>query len=728
MFTVTLNSVLRIEDRDLDGIYRVVAMPMGAGTVWLAFLAPRQIAVDSHSSSSNRPAVGALTMAAIATLEALAAADALTKIAIQPRGKLLTVREDLTEIELAISDRRIAIMSAFLNHEILARTLNDRKNVGALVRAAVEQHGCSRSTVHRLWGLLCEHGIEVASFNPRFDRCGAPGVLRPISLTRKKPGPRVLKERLGDTVVFPQRGVTEKDRNLILFHYRKHEKASGSAKQRYDKVILSAYVEKYLDSPNGLIPVLPPQGSFPNQRQMRHIVESGVCRLERVLRRTTEGHFQRNLRGLHGRSHDGIAGPGHMYAIDSTIGDIHLRSSVNRAWLIGRPIVYIVADVWSSAIVGFYVCLSGPSWATAKVALYSTFTEPDGLARIWGAQSAMALSPAPGIPFALESDRGEYLSTSARETGKTLGINMSFNPAYRPDLKGLVEVLNRITKDEQYYFLPGAIDARRRELELKPDARESALTLREYVQFLYSTFTHYNLFAPRESRLTSEMLGAGVVASPAGLWRFGHEMGVGYRKEVSEARLITNLLPAKIAVARRDGIFLDLLQYEAPIATEQSWTAHARNFGVIEKKVHHFPGSTGKFWWPDPSGHLHEFSLRANARAGSDISLDEWRDAYLYERKKKDDREYERVRASLEKMVSTEALRKNAVKLTKAAEERETGQRPSVREARVLETALHVPGTEVAENEASFSVAEKNVQYESLMDNMFASMNREALQ
>ncbi|MDP9877259.1 hypothetical protein J2W25_000879 [Variovorax boronicumulans] len=499
----------------------------------------------------------------------------------------------------------------------------------------------------------------------------------------------------------------------------------------YDQIIQRVYVTQYTQTEAGREGIMPPQGSFPNKRQVRHIIESGTKRLERVLRATTKGHFQRNLRGLRGRAYDNVAGPGHAYAIDATIGDIHLRSSVNRAWPIGRPIVYMVVDIWSTAIVGFYVCLSGPSWDTAKLALFSACCDPRLTAELWGFDYEEVLTPTPTAPFQVWTDRGEYVSAGARQTCLSLGINFAIDPPYRPDMKGLVEVLHRITKDKQYHFLPGAINARRKELENRPNAKESALTLREYVRYLHGIFNLYNLSANRTYRLTVEMIGAGAQATPAGLWRFGHEVGIGYRKAISQDRLIAGLLQRGTAVVRRDGIFHECLQYEAEVAALQEWTAHARNFGTIPHTVFHFPGSTSRLWWPDPQGVLNEFSLRANARSGPDISVEELRDALMVDRCKHTDREYKRLERALRNLEENETLRKQAIDRTAAADALYEGIKPNTREARVLETLPRssdvpsppdMPALDGVPKEAT------NPSYDALMDEVFSSMNWESTQ
>jgi putative transposase len=154
--------------------------------------------------------------------------------------------------------------------------------------------------------------------------------------------------------------------------------------------------------------VLPAKGQFPNNRQIRRVVQREKSRIELILEKTTKKHFEMAHRGLSGRNWEGVAGPGHTWAIDSTVGDIYLRSSINRAWIVGRPIVYVIVDIWSTAVLGFYVCLTGPSWNTAKVSLFSAAADPALVGELWGYVPVLALDPAPTLCYSLLCDRGEY--------------------------------------------------------------------------------------------------------------------------------------------------------------------------------------------------------------------------------------------------------------------------------------------------------------------------------
>lgn len=723
MVQLMVNGVLWIEGDDLDGFYRIVAMPLGGSMFWIAYMGPWREPDDLIGKA--QPSVGAMTSIPIQTYIELERCLCAKLVNIQPQKALLRLPEDFNDVERKKWTQRRMVAEPFLDHAKLCDSLARTGGIGPLVREAVSTTGCSRATAYRIWNLLCENGFDTSSLNLRYQECGAPGVPRPVGTGRKKAGAKSAAERLGSEGHRQQTGVTEADRVKFLHFYKKLKNPLLTDVALYDEIIKQAYVTEYRQAGSERVPVIPPQGSFPNYRQYRHIIDTGLKRIERIMKRTTLGHFARNMRGLVGRAYDNVAGPGHAYAIDSTVGDIHLRSSVNRAWPTGRPVVYVVVDIWSTAVVGFYVCLNGPSWTTAKLALFSAFSEPAFLADLWGYEHLDVLSPRPGVPHTVISDRGEYLSAGAREDCKQLGINLSINPAYRPDLKGLVEVLHRIAKDQQIRFLPGAIDARKKELELRTDARESVLTLREYVQFLHTTFAHYNLFADRSHRMTAEMIAAGIDPSPAGLWSFGYDAAVGYQKHLSKDRLITGLLPRQKAASRRDGIFFESSEYKSDIAQTQEWSALARNFGSIDKTAYHFPGSMGQFWWPNPHGGLHEFKLKENARVTAEVTLEEWRDVVMYETTKNSDRQYRRLTAAISMMEKQSALKARAVELTKQADAAHIGEKPNIRETRMLSS--EDLGFQQFKSNATDTppIADENASYEALMDDIFASLNRE---
>lgn len=679
---IQLNTVLRIDTDDARGVYRVICRSKVKDVWFLGFieaLNPDQL---------PRPSVGSISALPTPLLKELMQCGLAREVQVVPPARQLRPMDLLSPAAQKASERRQVCLEPLLNPEELAKALAMGRGLGPVVKRVVAL-GVSRASAYRLWALLCANGFDARSAVAAFDQCGAPGRPKPVTNGRNKAGRKTKAQELGLPEKQPQRALNEADRQIIVRLYRVHHRPETTLNKVYEKIILNGYVKSYEQTPKGLIPVLPPQGTYPNRRQVRHVIATDIDKLEKLRRATTLGHFARNKRGLRGKAFDGASGPGHTYAIDSTVGDIYLRSSINRSWLIGRPIVYLLVDVWSTAIVGFYICLSAPSWATARVALFSALCGSPLLSALWGFDDNVVLYPSPALPFRLLCDRGEYLSQGAMRTGLELGLNVAFNPAYRPDLKGLVEVLHRILKDEQYSsFVPGTMDARRKELELRPDLRDSAMTLREYAQYLWITLAQYNLFADRSRRLTGDMIAAGVMPSPAGLWRFGHEAGFGYLKSVPEQRIITSLLPSTEVSVRRNGVYMAQLQYQSEVVEQLQWTARARNFGAFTEEMHHFPGSVSRMWWPNPAGGLADFRLAPNARAVPETTLDEWMDALVLPTLGRADREHEALLAKLKLSAQLDQLVASSKAATQDAGELSRSAMPPVREVRRLESSL----------------------------------------
>lgn len=730
MAILMLNAALRIHGYGLNGLYRVVAVPPGAEHVWLGFIGPASNESSNSESGTRRlPAKGSVLRVATSLIQQLEKEGSASKIEIHVRRHCLS-HESLDGKAKEIWEKRCALAQPFLSHTSLCNALEDKGGLGPIIRLAMLADAGSRASAYRVWELLCVRGFDVTSLIPDFAACGAPGVRRPLTEAIRKAGAKTFRERMGVSEVHPQRGSTAEDRVKITLQYKALMQPGMSFPKIYTQIIQRVYVTSYRQTPEGPEPILPEKGSYPNLRQARYIINTELKAMERRRLSTTQGHYNRNHRGLVGRMYDNVYGPGVSYAIDSTIGDVFLRSSINRAWFVGRPVVYFVVDIWSTAIVGFYVCLTGPSWEMAKLALFSVAGDPALLADLWGGQYVALLTPCPTLPRSLWCDRGEYLSLGARETGAVLLFDPTINPAYRPDYKGMVEVFHRIEKDEQFGVIPGAFDARRKELELKSNYRDAGLTIREYARYLQLCVNHYNTTADRRHRLTAEMIAMGVHPSPAELWRFGHEAGMGYLRHAPEDLLMRSLLARKQAVSRRDGVFMESIQYESEIARKEEWSAVARNFGAERLEAYHFPGSTSRIWLPDDTNKLQPFKLRANARASDDLTLDDWRDALAISKTQysPSDLERQRLESALSFRAKTDEITRAAQAKNRDAEEQIAERAPTIRDARRMEMQQPL-ATSVEQERSSIPASFPDgplLDHQRMLDDFFAELNRKA--
>lgn len=726
-----LNSVVRIIDGAHDGVYRVIASPPDSQMVFLyrlLSLVEPEILESSDAVKLTLPISRSEKIIVIPgpVFDVLIETKQLEQVVFDVHPKYLRDASTLTDRERVKFETRCAAAGPFLDHHLVCEALLSPRGIGNLIGQIRTTNKISRSSCYRLWELLCIHGFNLSSLNPRFDRCGAPGVFRHWEEAKSKVGRKTQRERLGAPDPFPQAGVTSEIRQKVFAAYkvfRKDPKLQFDA--IYLKMLAACFAAKYSRNDDDLVVEQLPQGRYPNKAQVRRIINQETNKLSRKLSRTTIGFFNRNHRGLSGLARDGVAGPGHTYAIDSTVGDIYLRSRVNRAWSVGRPIVYVIVDVWSTAVVGFHVCLNGPSWETAKVALFSTNTSVVPFAELWKIDGVPQLSPAPSLPHAFLCDRGEYLSKGALATGERLGVNMQYNPSYRPDLKGVVEVLHRIAKDQQFQFLPGAIDARRKEIDLRANPRDSIFTLAEYVQYLSEIFAQYNFFSDRSKYMNTAMISEGVDPTPAGLWQYGHEVGIGYRKQDLGSRIMSALLPSQNAIVRKNGVYFGRLRYEAEFVEEKMWPAQARNFGVMEVPMSYFPGNNEKIWWQDPeSGQMMPLTLAPQALAAPGLSFDEWLDAYTYQQTKATDKQHQRVLSALAQAGRTEQRIARAREETKKADEEYAGLVPTMRDAKSIELIAQTAATNTVVEVADVHVDSHDhyaESYDGLMAELFGS-------
>ncbi|WP_407713686.1 transposase [Comamonas testosteroni] len=729
----------------VKGLYRMIVVDLQSDIAICVLIRPedalhrrpggRPISANTKrpSQTPKKPQVGALSKISCTLMQELLDEHEIVPQSLELPSLYYTPQGRPKAQQLF--DQRCHVMAEFLDFSRLRESLIVRGNIGGLVQRAVKAHGVSVSYIRRLWSILCTYGFTNTSLRIRHDRCGAPRekrLLTPNS-SRQKSGRKTAAQQLNKKLygVYGQPiqpGMNEDWKDIILAADRKIPSPKPSMRKRYNLIVSSHFAKASTFTQDGtIVEISLEKGEYPNYQQVKRVLTKDINWLERVLEKTSKGHFKRSLRGMSSRSWEGVAGPGHTYAIDSTIGDIYLRSSINPAWIVGRPIVYIVVDVWSTAIVGFYVCLTGPSWDTAQVSLFNTAVAPALLGDLWGYEMRPSLFPAPTLPYALQCDRGEYLSRRAKATGMKLNLNLSYAPPFRPDLKGIVEVMHRILKNTQFNFLPGAMDARRAEYDLRrSNPAEATMTVRHYMQYLHECFFNYNLTADRSHRLDAHMISAGVFPSPAGLWRWGHAMGIGYSKVQAEAELISTLLPSS-AKGRlsRSGVRFCGNEYRSDIVEAEQWSTIARTSGHgWNIPIQYYPGAVSRIWTPNVSGNgLIDLQISDLARTSGEVTHDEMTDAFAYQRLRASDIEHERVLKSVEALKRMEAIKASSIELTRIAVDRARGQQLSITEARALEVAIgntlttgEIRGTRQMRSEAT------DIQVE-MLEALFEEMN-----
>lgn len=685
--------------KDFDpGIYRIIINSVARGLIACSLIANE----DSETSKTRAPKrkrkksplplVGKLRWMPKKVFASLVEQGQIVSIEYKRNS---SDAKSLSPKALSIYSRRVQVMGDFLDQIRLHDELEATCSISSLVKQAMNKFSVSKFYVHKNWSLLCRYGLTAPSLSPSLKNCGGRGIPRPCdvnpdgSLIRQKPGRKrkvqSMQKTLGHEFVL-QPGITSEWRKMILSLDSKFKNPKPSYPVRC-KHILEMGFSNVTEVNGQMVKALWPRGQYPSRAQILHVLKSGTSSMQRIGETTSKRHLESSRRGLTAKGWQGVPGPGHTWAIDSTIGDIYLRSSVNRDWIIGRPIVYLIVDMWSTAIVGGHICLEGPSWKTAKLAIFNAVCDPAILGELWGQDPLESLNPRPMLPAALLCDRGEYLSEKHKETAIKLFPHTSYTPPYRGDLKGLVEVLHRIEKDKMFRFLPGALDARREEMDLrKSKPQESALTLNEFWAYLQHSIHEYNLTADRSNRLDASMLADGVDPSPAGLWNWGHSVGIGYRKAVPADEINRSLLQPVKASIQRDGLTHLNCNYTSPKIDLKEFTTIARNRGLIEINAYHYPGSMQSLWIPDNgSDDLIRCAITDTSLSLPTITADEWLDCVAVRAATKSIHEHKHNQISVQTYSQQKSIISESKKSTQKMDKVKNDPIPNISAARRME-------------------------------------------
>lgn len=339
----------------------------------------------------------------------------------------------------------------------------NRKERGRLVAELAKKTGCRKAQIYAVLRWFLQGGCTPNAVYPSYYKCGlvqeeahqaGEDEQKDSSKKRGRPSKtgRVGRNITADDREKFKKGVTEfwlsgKARNL--------RDAWRLTKEKHFRI--GSYETK-----EGVeVPLLPPDEDLPSFHQFEY-----YYRKHRDIKKEIEGRegskeYEKNVRPVTGDSTQMASGPGMVYQIDATVGDIYLVSYLDRTLLIGKPVIYIVIDVFSRLIVGFAVTLEGPSWEGAKQALECAFLNKVEFCKKYGIEITQDMWNVEGQCEALLGDNGEIAGYNPDSLVESLGIRVANTPTERPDLKGIVENRFLLVK-ETVIWIPGAVRPRRR--------------------------------------------------------------------------------------------------------------------------------------------------------------------------------------------------------------------------------------------------------------------------
>ncbi|MBU5317732.1 Mu transposase C-terminal domain-containing protein [Clostridium bornimense] len=307
---------------------------------------------------------------------------------------------------------------------------------------------------------------------------------------------------------------------------------------------------------------------------------------ESVMRaRLGDKKFDLNHKDIDSDSVIETLGVGSRFQIDSTPFDVYLVNSLKRTSVIGKPTLYLVADVYSRMIVGMSVIVGSASWDGAALALYNCTQDKVEFCKQYGLDINKQDWDAVGFPQKVLADRGEMVGPIAENCIQNLRLIIENTASYMGCQKGIIEQdFNRIN-EEIKHWLPGAVNKSfgcRGEYDVRKSA---SLDIKEFTRIVIDAIIKRNNTWLDKYPRDEEMIKDGIKPIPAEIWRWALENKSGGLRKIPKDILILNLLREGKAAIKREGIIFKKLIYTSDILKERGYFLRAQTRGTIYVKV-----------------------------------------------------------------------------------------------------------------------------------------------
>ena len=455
---------------------------------------------------------------------------------------------------------------------------------GSLLNDLTKQQDIAKKTLYKYLRWYWQRGKNKNSFLPRFYRCGGKG--KPRKPSESKIGrPSKYGGAIGKNVDEATKQIFSK---AIKKYY--HTRQENSFKAAYGLMVKEFYTKRVKQPDGGFRNELLDPNEIPTLRQFQYWYSKTYDQKEKLITRKGQSKYNLEHRPVLGKSDTGISGPGAQYQLDATVGDIYLVSQFNRGNIIGRPIVYFLIDTFSRMITGMYVGLEGPSWVGAMMALANAASGKSKYCADYGVTISEKKWPCHHLPDTILADRGEVEGKSVETLINVLNVRVDNTPAFRADMKGIIERLFHSVNVKTIMLLPGHVKpdmAQRGGNDYRLDA---ILDIRQFTRIMIQgVLNHNNEHFLESFERTEGMIADNVKPIPAELWSWGIAHCSGQLRSVSEDTIKFCLMPADTALVTGKGIRFKGLYYHSEQAIFEHWFETAKAKGSYKVDISYDP-------------------------------------------------------------------------------------------------------------------------------------------
>lgn len=529
-----------------------------------------------------------------------------------------TVGRELNEREKNARDRSWDLIRPLVED---VPAIFDRVRFGSLVAMRAADEGVSVNTIKAKLNLYWRGGMRIAALIPNFAARGPRGFLP------AKPGAPKRGRKAGHSGD-PHTDVTEDIQKAFQRAVDAHRKTARNrftahgAWKRFTEFECTDPVE---DPDTGLISrVIKPEYAElppPGYRQFKWWFDKTQQR-QRV-KRANKGAalYEKDNRATVGSSAAETSGPGSRFQIDATILEVALLSRHRPGDIIGKPVLYVVIDVWSRYVVGFYLGLTNASWAGAAMALANCLEPKDALLRKHGFDPAQHPWESRHLSAALLADGGEMKSHKGDVLASEFNCTVETAAPHRADWKGIVEQRFNITNVRIGPYVPGHVDTTYRGRGAQDYRFSARLTLDDLTSILIGLFLEYNNHHELVGLdLDDDVDAAGIPKIPAHLWRYGMEVR-GEPRSFDHNAFRFAMMNTTMASITPSGILYRGRYYNCPELAMSGRLAGARE-GWKKAKISWDDRIVGEIYWHNPESPTGYYVCRLTEKSRYAAAVD----------------------------------------------------------------------------------------------------------
>lgn len=374
--------------------------------------------------------------------------------------------------------------------------------------------------------------------------------------------------------------------NKFYFSFYKH-----SLKTAYTMMLKA----KYCDINGELI------STYPTFHQFRYFYRKYKTKQTCYISRNGLTNYQRNNRPLLGDGIQEFAKAPGVGMLDSTICDIYLINDAKE--IIGRPILTVCIDAYSSLCCGYALTLEGGMYSIRQLMSNVVSDKQE-----WCKEHNISIqkeewnsSKCPGI---LVTDQGTEYTSSTFEQLAELGIKIVNLPVYRPELKGSVEKFFSIIQDlfRPYLKGKGVINPDFQERGAHDYRKDACLTLEQFEKILIRCILFYNTQRVLNNfPYTDNMLENRIQPYANNIFQYGLSLDGVNLIDINKEQIELTLMPRTTGKFTRTGLIVNNVRYKNKNFSEQYLSNK-------EVSVAYNPDDSGYVWLID-NGEYIKFEL-----------------------------------------------------------------------------------------------------------------------